>query len=92
MEEKYNNIKVDEYVIMTNHIHLIIEIENGRAMLAPTISQIIQQYKGVVTKELHYSIWQKLFYEHIIRNEKEYYLIKQYIQNNIVNWKKDKLL
>lgn len=86
----YDNIFIDEYVIMPNHIHLIIEIEDGRTQFAPTISQIIKQYKGSITKQLNYSIWQKSFYEHVIRNEKEYYLIKQYIQDNPLNWEKDK--
>ncbi len=54
-----------------------------------TISKLIQQYKGMVTKEIGYSIWQKFFYEHIIRTEKDYYMIKKYIQNNILNWKED---
>ena len=35
-------------------------------------------------------LWQRNYYEHIIRNEKEYLLIKQYIQNNPLNWEKDK--
>lgn len=86
----YNNIFIDEYVVMPNHIHLIIEIESGRTQFAPTISQVIKQYKGSITKQLNYNIWQKSFYEHVIRNEKEYYLIKQYIQNNPLNWEKDK--
>ena len=43
-----------------------------------------------VSKKIGYSIWQKSFYEHIIKNEEEYFTIKQYIQNNIVNWKQDK--
>lgn len=43
----------------------------------------------MVTKELKHSIWQKLFYEHIIRDEKEYLQIKEYIINNPFNWKKD---
>ena len=54
-----------------------------------TLSNIIQQFKGMVTKEIGYGMWQKLFHEHIIRNEKQYYIIKQYIQNNIVNWEDD---
>ena len=55
-----------------------------------SISTIIKQYKMAVSKKLGYSIWQKSYYDHIIRNEKEYYMIKEYIQNNIINWKKDK--
>jgi len=72
---------------MPNHIHIIIVIKDKETV---TISRIIKQYKMYVSKKIGYSIWQKSFYEHIIRNEKEYYKIKEYIKNNIVNWKKDK--
>lgn len=86
IEEIYNNIAVDEYIIMPNHIHMIFII-NNKAL--NSVSKIIQQFKGAVTKELKYSIWQKLFYEHIMRNEKEYIKIKEYIINNPDNWKED---
>jgi len=87
IESKFDNIIIDEYIIMPNHIHIIIEIKETRNI---TITRIIKQYKGCITKELGYSIWQKSYYEHIIRNEKEYYKIKEYIRNNIINWNKDK--
>lgn len=83
----YLNVIIDEYIIMPNHIHMILIINKKENS---SISKIIQQFKGMVTKDLKYSIWQKLFYEHIIRNEKEYFMIKQYIINNPYNWEKDK--
>ena len=43
-----------------------------------------------IYKSFDKRIWQRNYYEHIIRNEKEYYRIKEYIQNNVVNWKEDK--
>ena len=78
IEEIYEKIEIDEYIIMPNHIHIIIRIKEKESI---TISKLIQQYKGMVTKELGYSIWQKLFHEHIIRTENDYYIIKRYIQN-----------
>ena len=86
LERIYSNITIDEYVVMPNHIHIIIIINEKNDL---TISRIINQYKGGITKKIGYSIWQKLFYEHIIRNENEYYKIKQYIQSNIATWKED---
>ncbi len=83
----YNNVIIDEYVIMPNHIHMILVLENNNGK---DISKIIGQFKRNVSIELKYSIWQKLFYEHIIRNEKEYYKIKEYIQNNVARWNEDK--
>ena len=72
----YKNIFVDKYVIMPNHIHMILVIENdvdkitGRIISAPTISVIVGQMKRWVSKQIGFSCWQKSFYEHIIRNEK----------------------
>ena len=81
----YENIKVDKYQIMPNHIHLIIfiyEDSNGRTQFAPTISRIIKQFKGSITKQIGFSIWQKYFYDRVIRNEKEYQSVWNYIHNN----------
>ena len=83
----FEGITIDEYVIMPNHIHMLISLDGQNEV---TLSRIIKQYKGVVTKQIGYSIWQKLYYEHVIRNEKEYYIVKEYIRNNIINWEKDK--
>jgi REP element-mobilizing transposase RayT len=87
IQEVYNNVQIDEFVIMPNHIHIIIVINTKEDT---KLSQILQQLKGKITKELGYSIWQTRFHDHVIRNEKEYYCIKQYIQNNIMNWKDDR--
>ena len=89
-KEKYEDISIDNYVIMPNHIHLIITIKQGQPWAtAPTIATIISTLKTMVTKEIGYSIWQRNYYEHIIRNEKEYLEIFEYIENNPINWKKD---
>ena len=81
----YNNVKVDKYCIMPDHIHLIVSINAdalGRTQFAPTISRVIKQFKGSVTKQIGKSIWQKSFYEHTIRNRHDYEEIWQYIDNN----------
>ena len=87
IEVLLTNVTIDEYIIMPNHIHMILIINENKNI---SISRIIKQYKMCVSKKIGYSLWQKSFYEHIIRNEEEYFTIKQYIQNNIVNWKQDK--
>ena len=67
------------------HVHLIIRIENdgGRTMFAPTISRIIKQFKGVTTKEIGKSIWQKGFYDHVIRDCLDYNIRWQYNDDNL---------
>jgi len=59
-------------------------------MLAPTISTVIQQTKGYITKQIGFSVWQKLFYDHIIRGEKDYKEIWEYIDNNPLKWELDR--
>jgi len=83
---------VDKYVIMPNHVHLVLiiePIEIGRPLVAPTISTIIQQMKGIVSKQIGFSIWQKSYHDRIIRNEKEYLKIWEYIENNPLKWNED---
>ena len=87
IQKIYKNVIVDEYIIMPNHIHILLLINYKSDA---TISKIIKHFKTNITREIKYSIWQKSFYEHIIRNEKEYLQIKEYIKNNVINWRKDK--
>ena len=89
ISKKYANVFIDKYVIMPNHIHLIIGIKNGRAMHAPTVSNIIGQTKSFVTKQCKLSIWQKSFYDHIIRDENDYLRIWEYIDTNPAKWAED---
>ena len=88
----YGTVTVDNFVIMPNHIHLLLQIHtdsDGRAMLAPTISTVIAQMKGAVTKKIGHSIWQKLFHDHVIRNQKDYEMIWNYIEGNPIKWSED---
>ena len=81
--EHYKNVKVDNYVVMPNHIHLLIRMEGDNN---PTISRIIQHMKGYVTKQVGHSIWQDKSYDHVIRDENDYLIRWQYIDNNPISW------
>ena len=61
-----------------------------RSMDAPTVSQIVQQFKGSVSKQTGYSLWQKSFYEHIIRDERDYNEIWSYVDSSPLKWAEDK--
>ncbi len=82
----YSGVDVDKYVIMPNHIHMIISITNKPA---PKIPTIINQMKGYVSKQLGFSPWQKLYYDRIIRDEEEYLAKWQYIEDNPLKWTED---
>lgn len=88
----YPAITLDHYVVMPNHIHLLLQINtdaDGQPMVAPTISTVIQQLKGVVTKQIGHPVWQKLFHDHVIRGEMDYLKIWEYIDNNPTRWEED---
>ena len=88
----YENVQINKYIIMPNHVHMIIVLhqnESGRPKVAPTISRIVQQFKGSISKKAGFCIWQKLFFDRIIRNEKEYRKIWAYIDTNPMTWKLD---
>ena len=60
-------------------------------MVAPTMSRVVQQMKGAVTKRIGVSIWQKLFFDHVIRNRQDYEEHMKYICENPMRWQFDKL-
>ncbi len=60
-------------------------------MVAPTIPKVVQQFKGVVSKQAGFSLWQKGFYDHVVRSEHGYQEIWEYIRDNPVKWMADKL-
>lgn len=89
----YDNISIEKYVIMPNHIHLLLSIsspiENGRLIIAPTVSRIIKQMKSYVSKQVGNSIWPKGFYDHIIKDDNDLESTWIYIDENPIKWKND---
>jgi len=88
---KYEDVTVDKYVIMPNHIHLLIFLHGTMKASSPTknIETIIRSFKTMVTKEMGNSIWQRSYHDHIIRGEKEYRKIWEYIDTNPIKWESD---
>ncbi len=102
IESHYKNIRIDKYVIMPNHIHMIIEIlETERINPFPTkqydIPNIVGKFKAGVTRivgnafmhSVKESIWQSSFYDHIIRDANDYQKIWEYIDSNVIKWEED---
>ncbi|MBR4761391.1 MAG: transposase, partial [Clostridia bacterium] len=86
------NVKIDKYVIMPDHVHLIIVINEGAIRESPLhkrsiISKSIGYLKMNTSRDIHNSgyegdIWQRSYYDHVIRNEADYKEICEYIDNN----------
>ena len=96
MNGLYENIKVNHYVIMPNHIHFIIEIKYGRSGTpAPTranaiIPKYVSTFKRFTNKNSGIELWQRSYYDHIIRNEADYIEKLNYILTNPAKWADDK--
>ena len=88
-------ITVDKFVIMPNHIHLILIVNNvGGTSRAPSptnniISHTISTFKRFVNKEVGHNVFQRSFHDHIIRDERDYLKIWNYIDTNPAKWSED---
>ena len=98
------NVEINQYVIMPNHVHLIVEIipNDMRAIRESPlqsrslISQIVGFIKANSSKEIHkinpdLDVWQRGFYDHIIRDKHDYEEISKYIYENPLKWQFDEL-
>lgn len=105
--ENIKNVKVDKYVIMPNHIHVIFFIRNEDSITAPSpnefrdveapsptnmmIPHVISAFKRLCIKEIGENIFQRSYYDHIIRDNDDYVRCKNYILQNPRNWRLDEL-
>ena len=95
---KYYGVGIDSYCVMPNHVHIIMVIPHGETLgsfdgrtrgSAPTIGEYIKRLKTITTKKQ--KIWQRNYYEHIIRDDGDLQRIREYIKSNLNNWEMDKL-
>ncbi len=100
-EIRNNEITIKNYVVMPNHVHFLIEIvDNGNddsgvcntPLRSPskTIGAIVRGIKGSVTGQIGFQVWQRGYYDHIVRNEDDYNKICEYISTNVVKWETDR--
>ena len=82
--------EIEKYVIMPDHIHMIIRLDGGamRASL-PTknrVAGIVRSIKALTTKEVGEAVFQRSYYDHVIRNQQDYDEVWEYIENNPRKW------
>ena len=95
MADFYEDIRLDNYVIMPNHMHLLIKILPGGPLRTPVptnskISSFVGTFKRFCSKEIGSNIWQSRSYDHIVRDEDDYFRIWDYISNNPARWTEDR--
>ena len=87
-------ICVDKFVIMPDHIHLIVQVYKAASIgtsraPSPTntaIAHFVSTFKRFCHREIGAAIFQRSYYDHVIRNQKDYDEVWQYIENNPRKW------
>jgi putative transposase len=95
LPKHYNNIILDEFILMPNHIHGIIKIQNRNdGNIKHGLSEFMRAFKSFSSRRINEingrvknEIWQSRFYDHVIRSEDELSRIQIYIRNNVFNWR-----
>ena len=82
---KYKGVEILEGKLMPDHIHMIIRLD-GKAQQNKQVSSIVRSIKTLTTKEVGKSIFQRSYYDHVIRNQQDYNEIWEYIENNPMKW------
>lgn len=94
--EQYSDIRIENYVVMPNHIHILAVVDKGpfgTGDPSPTIEKAMAWFKYQTTKEINalrktpgQKVWQRSYHDHIIRGLQDYYEIMTYIDENPLRW------
>ena len=89
----HSGVRLDEWVVMPNHLHVIFELTDNRIGLG----NVIGSYKALVTRRIYNLllsakpiVWQRGYYERIVRNEEELIAVRKYILQNPERWQGDR--
>ena len=97
LRDFYDIINIDRYVIMPNHIHIILRVfEDGASRTSPPtkkqhtiVSRFVSTFKRFSNKECGDNVWQRGFHDHVIRDKNDYDTINKYIYENPLKWQDD---
>ncbi len=110
LPNRFEDVCIDKYVIMPNHVHLLLRIDNERAiresplriekqqgdMKRSMLSKVIGYLKMNTSKQIHVFapdlvVWQRSYYDHVIRDERDYSETWAYMDGNPGRWAEDEL-
>ncbi len=80
MPARFKGVSIDYFTIMPNHLHIIFVFQDSQVSLG----KVVRSFKAVVGRFYGTGLWQRGYYEHIIRSEKALNKIRRYIENNPV--------
>ena len=84
IEKAYDSVKVENYIIMPNHIHLLLLIDTYGLprSSAPTIPDVVTALKKFTNRDCKHNLWQRGYMDHIIRNQSDFERHWEYIEYN----------
>jgi len=82
----YEGISLMHYVIMPNHVHMLLLLNRSNT----SVSTVVNQMKRHISLQTGRPIWQKSFFDHVVRNEADYLRIWEYIDENPKKWSIDR--
>ena len=97
LNDFYNHLSIEWYVIMPNHIHILLNVLDGTSRTSSptkqhsTVSQFVSTFKRFCNKEYGGNVWQRGYNDHIIRDREDYEKHVRYIVENPMNWYFDEL-
>lgn len=97
LEERFPSVEITDYVIMPNHIHLLLTLkEAAGASPHPTVSSVIGAYKSLTARLCKQAssvekVFQSSFHDHVIRSEEDLRAAREYIAHNPARWREDEL-
>ncbi len=95
LQNRYSHVRLDKYVIMPTHIHMILRFFGSRDedVVRPSLTDVIGAYKSITTRVYNQfantpgkPFFQTSFYEQVLRSEKAYQACWQYIEDNPLKW------
>ncbi|MCC6475851.1 transposase [bacterium] len=91
MPEYYPELQIDEFVVMPDHVHGILWLDN-RAGLGPaptTLSSAVRRFKSLTANRINKLqgtegrvLWQRSFFDRVIRDDEELHRVRDYIRRN----------
>ncbi|WP_145338966.1 transposase [Pantoea sp. PSNIH1] len=88
LSARYNTLATDTFIVMPNHLHGIIWLQPGNICC---LSAIINHFKAGISRQLGTPVWQRGFYDRVIRSEQELSAVRRYIAENPLKWELDRL-
>lgn len=102
LSDRFLHVKIDAHVVMPNHLHAVLEINTSDASGRESLSDIVGAFKSLTSRiyvagvrdagwpAFDGRLWQRGFYDHVVRDDRDLERIREYIANNPARWHEDR--